>query len=66
VQVIELERPKRQDRRRHGKSDVIDAEAAARAVQAGTASAQPKAGDGPVEMLRTLQMRTGDGGDNHP
>jgi transposase len=33
----------------------FDAEAAARAVQAGTATAQPKAGDGPIEMLRTLQ-----------
>jgi len=54
-EVVEVERPKRQDRRGHGKSDVIDAEAAARAVQAGTATAQPKAGDGPIEMLRTLQ-----------
>jgi transposase len=53
--VVEVERPKRQDRRRHGKSDTIDAELAARAVQAGTATAQPKAGDGPIEMVRTLQ-----------
>ena len=50
-----MERPKRQNRRRRGKSDAIDAEAAARAVQAGTATAQPKAGDGPIEMLRMLQ-----------
>jgi transposase len=55
VEVLEVERPKRQDRRRHGKSDVVDAEAAARAVQAGTATAQPKAGDGPIDMLRILQ-----------
>jgi transposase len=54
--VIEVERPKRQNRRRRGKSDAIDAEAAARAVQAGTATAQPKAGDGPIEMVRTLQV----------
>jgi transposase len=53
--VLEVERPKRQNRRRRGKSDAIDAEAAARAVQAGTATAQPKAGDGPIEMLRILQ-----------
>jgi transposase len=53
--VVEVERPKRQNRRGRGKSDVIDAEAAARAVQAGTATAQPKAGDGPIEMLRILQ-----------
>ena len=55
VQVIEVERPKRQDRRRMGKSDAIDAERAARAMQAGTATAQPKAGDGPIEMVRALQ-----------
>lgn len=54
-EVVEVERPKRHDRRGRGKSDVIDAEAAARAVQAGTATAQPKAGDGPIEMLRALQ-----------
>jgi len=56
VEVVEVERPKRQNRRRRGKSDAIDAEAAARAVQAGTATAQPKAGDGPIEMLRSLQV----------
>jgi transposase len=54
-EVLEVERPKRQNRRRHGKSDAIDAEAAARAVQAGTATAQPKSDDGAIEMLRTLQ-----------
>ena len=53
--VVEVERPKRQTRRRNGKSDPIDAEAAARAVQAGTASGQPKSGDGPIEMIRSLQ-----------
>jgi transposase len=56
VEVVEVERPERQNRRRRGKSDAIDAEAAARAVQAGTATAQPKAGDGPIEMLRSLQV----------
>ena len=53
--VIEVERPHRLDRqarRRRGKSDPLDAEAAARAVQAGTVSGQPKAGDGQVEMIR--------------
>src|SRR5438128_5556288 len=55
-EVVEVERPKRQNRRRRGKSDAIDAEAAARAVQAGTATSQPKAGDGPIEMLRSLQV----------
>ena len=54
--VVEVERPSRQTRRRRGKSDPVDAEAAARAVLAGTATGQPKAGDGPVEMVRTLQV----------
>lgn len=57
--VIEVERPHRHDRqarRRRGKSDPIDAEAAARAVQAGTVIGQPKAGDGQVEMIRTLRL----------
>ncbi|SFH09728.1 hypothetical protein SAMN02787118_1444 [Streptomyces mirabilis] len=35
-------------------SDVVDAEAAARAVQAGTATATPKSGDGAVEMIQAL------------
>jgi transposase len=59
VAVIEVERPHRQDRqarRRRGKSDPIDAEAAARAVQAGAVIGQPKAGDGQVEMIRTLRL----------
>jgi transposase len=57
--VIEVERPHRHDRqarRRRGKSDPIDAEAAARAVQAGMVIGQPKAGDGQVEMIRTLRL----------
>jgi transposase len=57
--VIEVERPLRLDRqarRRRGKSDTLDAEAAARAVQAGTAIGQPKTGDGRVEMIRTLRL----------
>src|SRR5919112_1220694 len=59
VTVIEVERPHRQDRqarRRRGKSDPLDAEAAARAVQAGAVIGQPKAGDGHVEMIRTLRV----------
>jgi transposase len=57
VDVVEVERPKRprQERRRRGTSDPVDAEAAARAVQAGTATARPTAGTGPVEMIRALQ-----------
>jgi transposase len=54
--VIEVMRPNRQTRRRRGKSDPTDAEAAARAVLSGEADAVPKAGDDRVEMLRTLRV----------
>ena len=53
--VIEVVRPNRQLRRRHGKTDVIDAIAAARAVLSGEATGTPKSHDGPVEALRTLK-----------
>jgi transposase len=56
VTVIEVSRPNRQVRRRHGKSDVIDAIAAARAVLAGEATTVPKSHDGLVEALRTLKL----------
>ena len=56
VRVVEVSRPNRQVRRRHGKTDVIDAVAAARAVLSGEASATPKAHDGPVEALRLLKI----------
>lgn len=55
VEVIEVARPNRQVRRRYGKTDVIDAIAAARAVQSGEATGKPKSHDGPVEALRTLK-----------
>ena len=50
--VVEVDRPDRAARRRQGKADDLDAHAAARAVQAGTATGTPKAADGQVEMLR--------------
>ena len=53
--VVEVNRHDRQARRRNGKSDPIDAEAAARAVQAGEATVAPKAGTGTVEMVRALR-----------
>ena len=56
VAVVEVNRPNRQTRRRRGKSDVTDAEAAARAALSGDATARPKAGDGPVEAIRTLRV----------
>lgn len=56
VVVVEVNRPNRQTRRRRGKSDSLDAEAAARAVLNGDAKATPKSGDGPVEALRQLRV----------
>jgi transposase len=53
--VVEVNRPDRATRRRRGKSDAVDADAAARAVQAGEATGVPKAQDGVVEMLRALR-----------
>jgi transposase len=55
ILVMEVERPKRRHLRRKGKSDPIDAEAAARTVLSGEASGMPKSGDGRVEMIRILR-----------
>ena len=54
LDVREVNQPHRHTRRRQGKSDPIDAEAAARQVLAGTAQALPKATNGVVESIRTL------------
>lgn len=56
VQVIEVDRPNRQRRRRRGKSDPTDAEGAARAVLAGEATATPKTRSGIVESIRVLRV----------
>lgn len=55
--VIEVSRPPRRgERRLDGKSDPIDAEHAARAVLAGTATAIPKLADGVVEAIRLVKI----------
>jgi transposase len=54
--VVEVNRPDRAARRRQGKSDPVDAEAAARAVQANDATGLPKSRDAKVEMLRCLRV----------
>lgn len=54
--VVEVGRVNRQLRRRHGKTDTVDAESAARSVLAGDAEGQPKSGDGAVEMIRHLKI----------
>ncbi|MEX0754809.1 MAG: transposase [Actinomycetota bacterium] len=56
VEVVEVPRPDRRSRRRWGKSDPIDAEAAARAVLAGTATIVPKGQDGLIEAIRALRV----------
>lgn len=56
IRVIEVDRPDRKARRRDGKSDPLDAEAAARAVLSGRATGTPKSGDGPVEAIRALEI----------
>jgi transposase len=56
VEVVEVNRPNRQWRRRRGKSDPADAEAAARAVLAGEAVGAPKSQDGGVEAIRMLRL----------
>jgi transposase len=54
--VVEVARPDRSLRRRQGKSDPIDAQAAARATLAGVAVTTPKTRDGQVEMIRVLRV----------
>ena len=54
--VIEVIRPNRQQRRRNGKSDPADADAAASAVLSGDAAGLPKCADGRVEMIRALRV----------
>jgi transposase len=56
VSVFDVNQPDRQARRHRGKTDEVDAEAAARAVLAGRARAVAKASDGPVEALRQLKI----------
>jgi hypothetical protein len=55
IKVIEIDRPDRRLRRQRGKSDPINAEAAARAVLAGTATAAAKPRHGIVETIRALR-----------
>jgi transposase len=54
--IIEFDQPDRHARRKPGKSDPADAIAAARAVQAGTATGTPKTHGGVVESVRALRV----------
>jgi len=54
VEVIEVDRPNRQARRRAGKSDTVDAVEAARGALSGRVAGIAKSADGTVEAMRTL------------
>jgi len=54
VAVIEVDHPNRQARRRHGKSDSLDAVEAARAALSGRARGVAKTADGNAEAIRVL------------
>lgn len=54
--IIEVNRGDRRTRREKGKSDTIDAEMAARAVLAGSATSVPKSADGLCEMIRQVKV----------
>jgi transposase len=56
LRPVEAGRLDRRDRRNRGKSDTIDAENAARAVLAGTATAVPKTATGSSEMIRQIKI----------
>jgi transposase len=56
VAMVEIDRPDRKTRRWQGKSDPVDAEAAARAALAQVRTGVPKQRDGQVEALRNLRV----------
>ncbi len=56
VRIFEVNRPDRAGRRRRGKTDTIDAEAAAIAVISGRATAVAKSSDGAVEQIRVYKV----------
>ena len=56
VTVVEVDCPNRQNRRRRGKNDPIDALSAARATLSGDASGLAKTRNGAVEAIRVLRV----------
>src|SRR5215468_575269 len=54
VPVLEVTTPDRQDRRRRGKNDDLDAQNAAHAAFAGQRTVTPRSRDGMIESLRVL------------
>jgi transposase len=56
ISIVEVDRPDRRARRRQGKSDPLDAAAAARATLSGDATGTPKTRAGSVEAIRVLRV----------
>lgn len=56
IEVVEVDRPDRKIRRTKGKSDPVDAYAAALAALSGRAAGTPKSRDGKVEAIRALRV----------
>ena len=56
IDVLEVDRPDRSDRRRKGKDDDLDAISAARAALHNRRTSTPKSKDGAVESLRVLRV----------
>ena len=54
VTVFEVTTPDKQDRRRRGKNDDLDAQNAAHAAFAGQRTVTPRSRDGMIESLRVL------------
>lgn len=59
IEILEVDRPDRSDRRRKGKDDDLDAISAARAALHGRRTSIPKSKDGAVESLRVLRVTRG-------
>ena len=62
VAVLEVTTPDKQDRRRRGKNDDLDAQNAAHAAFAGQRTVTPRSRDGMIESLRILTALPEDGG----
>ncbi|WP_246111989.1 IS110 family transposase [Streptomyces hawaiiensis] len=56
VQVVEVNQPDRAMRHKHGKTDAVDAEAAARAVLSGHADVTPKTCEDPAADMRVMRL----------
>jgi transposase len=55
IEILEVTAPDKQDRRKRGKSDDLDAQNAAHAAFAGKRTVTPKSRDGMIESLRVLR-----------